>query len=72
VASALTSFVTLPWWLATVVVTVSVAQFISYVALRRLRLWSVYLFFGPVRVLSLTLPIVLFLVAWYPNRSVFT
>jgi hypothetical protein len=92
IAVALVSFAYSPWWLASAVVALSLVQFMSYVGLRRLRLWGVYLFFAcvavsvastayfgisafassPIRILSLTLPLVLFLVAWFPNRSDFS
>jgi hypothetical protein len=86
------AFAVLPWWLASLAVLYPLAQFVSFVGLRRMRQWSVYLFFAciavglvavvwtgiaefaasPQRIVFGLLPIVLFGVAWYPNRALFS
>ena len=92
VALSLGAFVALPWWLASLAVLYTLAQFVSFVGLRRMRRWSVYLFLAcvaigltavawagitefaasPQRLVFALLPIVLFGVAWYPNRALFS
>ena len=46
VALSFGAFVTLPWWLASLAVLYALAQFVSFIGLRRMRRWSVYLFFA--------------------------
>ena len=92
VAFSLTAFVALPWWLASLALLYALAQFVSYVGLRRMRRWAVYLFFGCLAlwlgplflvgfeelvassrlVVFALLPIVLFILAWFPNRALFS
>jgi hypothetical protein len=91
-ALSLGAFAVLPWWLASLAVLYSLGQFVSFVGLRRMRRWGVYLFFAcvavglaaavwagiaefaasPQRIVFALLPIVLFGVAWYPNRALFS
>jgi hypothetical protein len=86
------AFAVLPWWLASLAVLYPLAQFVSFVGLRRMRRWSVYVFLtcvavglagvvwvgiaefaaSPQRIVFALLPIILFFVAWYPNRALFS
>jgi len=92
VALSLGAFIALPWWLASLAMLYTFAQFVSFIGLRRMRRWSVYLFFACVAVAIVTvvlvgvaefaasprriafalLPIILFVAAWYPNRTLFS
>lgn len=91
VASSMLLFVTLPPLWATGGFALSALLLASFVGLRRMKRWSVFVFFAvyaiaiggilltgagafaqsPIRVIFGLLPIVLFGIAWFPNRERF-